>query len=169
MSNRENSERNNALEKMQALCSRSEKCKEDIRQKLKNYTISDPGREWILQKLEKEKFVDDKRYAGYFVKDKFRLNKWGRIKIRHALIQKKISEEVINEVLAEINEEDYSNALMDLIRQKNGGLNDNNIFTRKGKLLRYATQKGFETDRVYEAIDKVLGEEDRGGANSRRQ
>jgi len=159
MSGRESSDRNHALEKMQAICSRSEKCKEDIRQKLKDYNISDSEREWILQKLEKEKFVDDERYAGYFVKDKFRLNKWGKIKIRHALIMKKISEEIIHEVLGEIDEKDYSDVLMNLIRQKNTGLKDNNIFTRKGKLLRYVTQKGFEPDRVHEAIDKVLGGE----------
>jgi regulatory protein len=154
----DNSDRKQVLEKMQMLCSRSEKCSRDIRLKIRNYPLKEEDEDWIISRLIEDKFIDDRRYAEYFVKDKFRLNKWGRMKIRNVLKTKNIDNSIINETLENLNNVNYNEVLKDLIRQKNVKIKDSNIFIRKGKLFRFATQRGFEPDLIYAAIDEVLKE-----------
>ncbi len=144
------------LGRMEALCSKNEKCSFDIHQKLLNYSLHENDREWIIKKLKDDKFIDDKRFAGFFVKDKYRFNKWGKIKIRHALYGKKIDEAVIDEALDELDTQEYKNLLLELIRTKNKLLKDRDTFIRKGKLFRFASQKGFETELIYTAIEQIL-------------
>ena len=153
---REHKDRAAALEKMQAICSRAEKCQFDIEQKLHDYPLSNEDRDWIIQKLREEKFIDDERFAGFFVKDKFRINRWGKLKIRQALKMKHIREDIIVKKLEEIDEADYNDFLMEILDKKNRELKDTNIYNRKGKLYRFAAQRGFESEKVYTAIDLLL-------------
>jgi regulatory protein len=76
------------LGRMQALCSRSEKCKADIRMKLGRNGIPEKDIVEILDKLQEEGFIDEQRYAGAFVRDKFRLQGWGPVKIANMLKNK---------------------------------------------------------------------------------
>lgn len=146
------------LGKMQALCSKTEKCSFDIEQKIKNYSLEKKDQDWVLNKLKEDKFIDDRRFAGFFVKDKFRFNKWGRVKIRHALQMKKIDNQIIDKALFEQIEEDiYLEVLKDLLLTKNRSLKDKNRVTRKGKLLRFASQRGFEPELVFEGVEEVMG------------
>jgi len=145
------------LGKMQAICSKSEKCSFDIEQKIKNYPLEEKDCDWILKKLKEDKFIDDNRFAGFFVKDKFRFNKWGRIKIRHAMHVKRIDDEIINRALKEqLNEGEYLEVLKELLISKNRSLKDKNTFARKGKLVRFATQRGFEPELVFDRVEDIL-------------
>ena len=72
------------LYKLAAKCSVSEQCLSDVEAKLKRYDLSEEERTRILQHLVEEKYIDDKRYAEAFVRDKYRFNKnkkwhWGRL------------------------------------------------------------------------------------------
>lgn len=153
-----NSDKKFALERMQVLCSKSEKCSYDVRQKLNNYSLNEEDKNWIIGKLQKEKFLDDERYARFFVRDKFRFNKWGRLKIRQALFLKKMGEKIINQSMDEIDAEDYKRTARLIIGTKNNSLKDRNIFSRKGKLYRFAAQKGFESEIIYEIIDEIVSD-----------
>lgn len=144
------------LARMMSICSRAEKCKHDIQLKLDQYPLNEAEKEWITTRLMEEKFIDNKRYAGFFVKDKFRLNQWGRLKIRQALYMKKIDEETIREALQSIDDSEYEELLLKLIRSKNKELKDNDPYLKKGKLFRFAAQKGFEPQLIYNAIDKIF-------------
>ena len=84
-----------ALLRAAALCSRQEQCTGHIRDKLREWNVDDDDAERIIKKLQEENFLDDHRYATFFVKDKFRFNRWGKIKISHMLRQKGISGETI--------------------------------------------------------------------------
>jgi len=106
----------------------------------------------ILATLKEQKFVDDRRFASLFVKDKFRLNQWGKVKIAHMLRQHGIQEEMIRLSLEEIDEGEYYELCRSLIKSKSATLNERNAFARKGKLFRYASAKGFEPDLIYRAI-----------------
>jgi len=75
------------LGKMQALCSRGEKCRADIRMKLEKTDVPQDVITQILNKLESEGFIDEHRYAGAYVRDKFRLQGWGPVKIANMLSQ----------------------------------------------------------------------------------
>ena len=149
---------NEALKKAAALCGRQEQCTSHIREKLKEWNVPEAEGERILEKLQLEKFLDDKRYATYYVKDKFNFNRWGKIKISHMLRQKGIGENDIQDALDQLEEEVYFQTCKDLVRNKSVSLKEKNKFTRKGKLYRYAAGRGFEPDLIYRVLN-VIGED----------
>ena len=142
-----------ALRRAAALCSRQEQCTGHIREKLKEWNLSEEDRERIIQKLQDEKFLDDGRYATFFVKDKFRLNRWGKIKISYILRQKGVSEVIIQGALDQIDEEAYFQTCVDLIQGKSASLKEKNQFRRKGKLYRFAAGRGFEPDLIHRVLN----------------
>ena len=144
-----------ALQRAAALCSKQEQCSGHIREKLKAWNIAEDEAEKILKKLQQEKFLDDRRFAAFYVKDKFRFNRWGRIKINHMLRQKGIGENDIQEALDQIDNESYFKTCADLIKSKSAGLNEKNDFVRKGKLYRYAAGRGFEPDLIHRAMNSI--------------
>jgi regulatory protein len=105
-----------------------------------------------------EKYIDDKRYAEAFVRDKYRFNKWGRIKIAQGLRMKGIDSETISNAMETINETEYLSILRDLIKTKRKSIRGKNDYEINGKLARFATGRGFE----YGAIRQCLGSDDLG-------
>lgn len=147
------SEYQSALQRAASYCSRREVASGQVLEKLRTWEIPEPWWEEILDFLINEKYVDDRRYAELFVKDKFNLNRWGRVKIVHMLRRQGIGEELIQEALELIDEEEYVSVCRELIRNKSATLKDKNQYNRKSKLLRYATGKGYETDLIYRLIN----------------
>jgi regulatory protein len=141
-----------ALRRAAALCSRQEQCTGQIRDKLRSWKLDPDLAEGVIEKLVEEKFLDDSRYARFYVKDKFKLNRWGKIKITAMLRQKGISEELIREELDQINEEEYYQTCSDLIQSKAATLHETNQYTRKGKLFRFAASRGFESDLIHRIL-----------------
>jgi len=141
------------LHRAAALCSSQEQCTEHIRVKLRGWSVSDADADRIVEYLLKESFLDDQRYAIHFVKDKFRFNRWGKIKISHMLRQKRISSESIEKAMDQIDEEAYFQVCADLIRKKSNTLKDKNQFARKAKLFRFASGRGFESDLIHRILN----------------
>ncbi len=107
----------------------------------------------MIRKLQEEKFLDDRRYAKFYVRDKYKLNRWGKVKITAMLRQKKIDNSLIEEALSEIDMKEYEEICENLIKTKSATLQDSNHFTRKGKLFRFAAGRGFESDLIH----RILG------------
>lgn len=143
-----------ALGKAMALCSRREYCCDDIRTKLDSWGISGNNAGKVISELIKEKFIDERRYANAFVRDKFNYNKWGKIKIASNLKMKRIPSDVIKEALDSLDYDDYRNMLEKLISAQRKKIHAKNQYDLKAKLMRYALSKGFESGLVYE----ILGE-----------
>lgn len=143
-----------ALHRAAALCSRQEQSSGHIREKLREWHVSDSDTDEIIEYLKKEKFLDDHRYATHFVKDKFKFNRWGKIKISYMLRQKGISADTINKAIDQIDEEDYYQVCADLILNKSASLIEKNSFTKKAKLFRFASGRGFESDLIHRILNK---------------
>lgn len=143
-----------ALKRAAELCSRQEQNTGHIREKLTEWKVSESDAGRIIEKLSAEKFLDDRRYATAFVRDKFRFNRWGRVKITHMLRAKGIADETIEEALSVIDEEQYTEACREVLRGKSATLKEKNRWTRKAKLHRFATGRGFESDLVYRLLDR---------------
>ena len=107
-----------ALSKVMFICSRQEKCCFDIRKKLRDWNLSYDDQDEIIQTLIEEKFLNEERYTNFYVRDKFRFNKWGKIKISHHLKQKQIPDNLIDNALDQINEKDYKESLGDILSHK---------------------------------------------------
>ena len=142
-----------ALHKSAAYCSQSEHCIADLKNKLAQWGVIDADQTKIISYLIDEKYIDESRFACAFVKDKFRYNKWGRIKIRLELNQKKIDKELIDEALESIDSEEYTAMIIRLAREKERKLTYRNEYEKKGKLYRYLTGKGFEMDVISRLIE----------------
>ena len=143
-----------AYQKLSALCAMSEQCCYDVMQKLKRWEVAEDMAERIVAKLVKEKFIDEERYARAFVRDKFRYNHWGRVKIEHELKLKRIASRHIEQGLEELKEEDNLETLRQLIEKKRPSVKGKNEYEIKVKLIRFALGRGFEMDDIM----KVYGD-----------
>jgi regulatory protein len=146
---------NTALNRAMALCAGREICSYDINRKLISRGLKDDEASKILNILIQDKFIDDERYALAFVKDKFRNNKWGRIKIGSALKMKRIPEEMIRNAMESINDEEYNNLLKSILAKQKKTIKAKNQFDLKGKLLRHCLAKGFESHLVYDLLNET--------------
>lgn len=141
------------LYKLAARCSTSEQCLSDVEAKLKRYDLSEEERTGILQHLIEEKYIDDKRYAEAFVRDKYRFNKWGRIKIAQGLRMKGIDNGTVNEAMELIDETEYLHILRELIKAKRKSIRGKSDYEVNGKLIRFAIGRGFEFAAIRSCMD----------------
>ncbi|PXY00912.1 RecX family transcriptional regulator [Marinifilum breve] len=147
-----------ALSKVQFICSKQEKCCSDIRKKLQDWNISADDQDEIISSLIEDKFIDESRFTNFFVRDKYRFNKWGRIKISYHLKHKQIPERIINEALEQINDQEYKENLQDLLQSKLRSLKDDDPYQLKTKMYRFAQSRGFESQLSLNLIDDLLSE-----------
>ncbi|MCF8225268.1 MAG: RecX family transcriptional regulator [Bacteroidales bacterium] len=143
------------LEKAARLCSMSEKCRSDIHPRLIDWGLPEEQAEKALEYLEKNRFLDEKRYAGFFVKDKLRFNKWGKIKIAYSLRNKRIPDAIIKDALDTIGQDDYEALLDDLISSKIKSVGEPGNARNRAKIIRYAAQKGFSSEDIYNSLDRL--------------
>jgi regulatory protein len=135
-----------ALYKSAAYCSQSEHCISELKNKLTQWNVTESDQLRIIRYLMEEKYIDEKRFAIAYVKDKFRYNKWGKIKIRLELNLKRIEKELIEAALETIDSDEYSEMIIRLAKDKEKKLTYRNEYERKGKLYRFLAGKGFEMD-----------------------
>ena len=140
------------LHKAASYCSISEHCVSEVEEKLNAWCIECDDKAKIINRLIDEDFINEKRYCVYFVKDKFRFNKWGKIKISYALKQKRLSNELINMALGTIDEGEYDEMLAALLKTKLAVLKYEFEYEKQGKLFRFAQSRGFENN----VIERVL-------------
>ena len=144
-----------ALNRAAALCARSEQAAGDIRDKLLRWGLDASDATRVLQQLVQQGFIDDRRYAGAFVKDRFAFNGWGRIKIAHQLHLKGIPADVIDEALMAIDEERYKQRLTELLRAKWRTVKDREPRAAWAAMMRFAASRGFETAVAAECFKQV--------------
>ena len=145
-----------ALNYSMNLCSKQERCKHDIRGKLKKYGLKETDIERVLTALKEEKFIDESRFASMFAHDKLRLNKWGRIKIRYMLYHKQISGEIIDEALQKMDQDEYEEILRQELTKKKTSIRSGSPWDIRNKLFGFARQRGFEPDLIKSVLDTEL-------------
>ena len=136
----------------------AERCIYDVRKKLTSVGAQSETVDRIVAHLLKEKFIDEARYCQSFINDKFRFNRWGRIKIGYELRGKKISEAIIDKALMTIDDEEYESVLFVLLKDKKRtvkGKTEQDIFS---KLYRFAIGRGFESDLTVRQLKKMNNE-----------
>ena len=144
-----------ALSKAMAICSRQELCCEDIRNKLLLWGMGNNDTGKIIEILQNENFINESRYAAAFVRDKFKYNKWGKVKIAAHLKSKKIASDIITNALDSIDHDQYINLLRGLIENHKKTVRDKNQYDLKAKLLRYGLSKGFESSLLYDILNEM--------------
>lgn len=146
------------LTKLQRYCAYQERCKQEVRQKLRNLGVQEEAiLVEVIRLLEADNFLNEQRFAKHFAWGKFSFKKWGRNKIRHELQKKQITTIHIQIALQEIEETDYLQTLKDLIDKKNKSLNAAlSSYERKQKIARFLLQKGYEQPLIWQQINICL-------------
>jgi regulatory protein len=140
---------NTFMVKARQWCASEERCGWDIKQKLIKLDCSSSDISRIIDQLTQEGFIDEQRYAYAYASGKFRISKWGRVKIASGLRMKKIPERIIFNALDSIDKDSYSVCLKTLINKKLHELKSESSESKRQKLARFALQKGFESELVY--------------------
>ena len=143
-----------ATERIQSYCAIQDRCQSDVERKMKEWGISDEIIENIVTDLILDKFVNEERFSESFCRGKFRIKRWGKVKIKNELKIKKISNNCIDKGLLQIEKKEYMKVLKDLYLKKRDSLKDRNQFIRKGKIAKHLQQKGFESKLIWELINK---------------
>ena len=142
-------------DRMRALCSRREYCRKDILKKVMTALDGDAAKaEEVVGKLVEERYVDDRRYAAAFARDKASIAGWGTAKIRYMLAAKGVDREIIASALEEIDVNRADARLEKLMENKARSLKDDP--QRRIKLLRFGVGRGYAYEEVSSMIDRIL-------------
>lgn len=143
-----------ALDKLRKYCAWQERCRSEAWTKLLQLGSPRGDVQRLLGVLENEGFLDDGRFARAYARGKFSQNGWGRIKIREALRGKRVSEDQIEDALELIENTDYQERLVGIIRKRLGGkpIED---WESEQKLRAYLEGKGYEWAEIDKAIKNL--------------
>ena len=144
------------LSRMAALCSVSEHCESEVREKLQKVAMPTADIQRIVDRLYDDDYLNTARYCRAFSRDKLRFAHWGRIKIQQALRMKGLPDADIRQALNDLDEElgeEYRNILEEALEQKSRTLHDEDDYTRRGKLIRFAASRGFTPDDILDIIN----------------
>jgi regulatory protein len=151
-----------ALQKLRHYCAYQERCHVEVKEKLYSFGLRKQMVEESLAQLIEEDYLNEERFAIQFAGGKFRMKQWGRVKIKHALKQKQVSTYCINKALKELDAEDYDKILHKLAKQKWSTIKGEgvNLFVKMAKTTDYLLQKGFESELVQQAVNRLKEKKD---------
>lgn len=144
-----------AFEKMKTWCAYQERAQQEVRIKLAQFGIQGEEAESIICQLIQNNYLNEERFATAFAGGKFRIKKWGRIKIKNELKRHKISDNCISKAMAQIDGDEYFITLEKIILRRMKEEKESNQVKRQYKLLNYAISRGFEKDLIMDAINKL--------------
>jgi regulatory protein len=137
--------------KIEHYCVYQERCQQEVRNKLYELGAYSKDVELIIAELIEKNFLNEERFAIAFAGGKFRIKKWGKLKIIRELKMRQISAYCIKKALQQIEEDDYEKALIDVLKKKLKNFSDASPI-QKMKLAKYAMQKGFEPDLIWKKL-----------------
>lgn len=145
-----------ALIKAANFCAYQERTHREVRKRLFELEIQSDEAEQIITYLIENNYLNEERFARIFAGSKFRQKKWGRIKIRQELKMRGVSDFCLKAGLSEIDDDDYTTTLQEIIEKKSRDMKDRNKLVIKQKLVKYALSKGFENDLVFDVVSRFL-------------
>lgn len=141
-----------ALARVYKYCAYQERSHREVKDKLYGFGLSTDDVEEIVSKLITDGFINEERFARALAGGKFRMKKWGRVKIESELNSHGVSKRSVTLGLSEINSQDYRKTLVALLKKKMSALQEPNMFKKRDKAARFAIGKGYESELVWEII-----------------
>lgn len=148
----DDSTKNKIIDRMERYCAYRERCHQEVRTKLLSLKVYGEELDEIIIYLMQEGFLNEERYAKSYARGKFRINRWGRIKIQQNLLRKNISAYCIKKGLEEIDPKEYQKTLNDIIEKE---VNILSHPINKILLTKKVMNKGYEYPLVIEALNKI--------------
>lgn len=148
-----------AFARLSALCARSEHSSGQAKERMRTWGLSPDEQERVLAKLIAGRYIDDERFARMFAHDRLAFGKWGRRKIMTDLRLKGVTADVANAVLDEMDDSEFADVLITLLKAKDRTITAKSPYERRCKLMRYAVGRGFDMDMIARIIDQMPGTE----------
>jgi regulatory protein len=149
-----------AWPKIQQFCAYQERSHQEAKEKLYGFGLYKTEVEELIARLIEDNYLNEERFAMGFARGKFRIKKWGRIKIRYELKNKQISEYNIRQALSALDEEEYIQTVNQLSAKKWNALSittpDERL--RKNKVYTWLLQRGFESNIIKVVLAQSIAE-----------
>jgi regulatory protein len=145
--------REQVLQKLRFYCRYQQRCQGEIKEKLFALGVPKKDHDGLINELVKENCLNDERFAVAFTSGRFKMKQWGRKKIQQGLKEKRVSDEIAQKALGQINTKEYIATLAKLARERYASLKHEQYFVRKKKTMDYLMQKGYEVDLIKDAIN----------------
>ncbi|MEZ4911251.1 MAG: regulatory protein RecX [Saprospiraceae bacterium] len=145
-----------AIVNIKRYCAVQDRSHFEVRTKLLQHQVYGLTLEEIMADLITEGFLNEERFAKSYIRGKFRMKGWGKIKILQGLKLHKISDYSIREGLKEIDDNDYLATVQDLILKRiKGNITTLDSHVERQKVVQFVMTKGFEVDIVLDALKRV--------------
>jgi len=141
-----------ALIKAEQFCAYQERSQQEVREKLYDMGMYPTGVESVISQLITSNFLNEERFAKAYAQGKFRMNGWGRIKIKQGLKFKRVPDKLINKALQLLDGDEYLSVLQKIIEKKQRQLHETDTLKRRYKLQQYAMSRGFESDLINDVL-----------------
>lgn len=150
-----------AYKKVGDYCAFQERCQQEVRNKLYLWGLHKEDVEAMIADLISDGFINEERFSKAFAGGKFRIKKWGRVKIADELKHRNISDYCIKSAMDEIDNREYLKTLNEIIRKKAKEKTGNNKFSKYAKVAAYAISRGYESDVVWDIIRYMTEEQEK--------
>lgn len=145
-----------ALVKIQSYCAYQERSHKEVKNKLFEYGLYSSEVDELVSKLIVDGFLNEERFAKAFAGGKFRIKKWGRLKIKQELEMLGLTKRCVATGLKEIDSSDYSKTLKSLIRKKATLMEESNLYKKRNLVARFVIGKGYESEIVWEMVKEEV-------------
>jgi regulatory protein len=145
-----------ALSRLQRYCTYQDRCHIEVERKLTEMRMIPQAKEQIIMSLIEDDYLNEERFALAFVKGKFRIKKWGRIRLKAELKKRKISKYLIKSALEQISEKDYLFTFEELANRKANSIKADSILLKKKKLADFLIYRGWESSLVNNKVNQLF-------------
>ena len=143
-----------AQKKMEHYCAYQERCHKEVVKKLKELGMIPISIDTIVSKLVEDNYLNETRFAQSYARGKFRIKKWGKIRIRRELKARDLSDYNIKKGLEEIPDLDYNTTFWALFEKRKKEVYENIPSVQKKKIISYMVYRGWELEKIYEAMQE---------------
>ena len=141
--------------KLQYYCSYQDRCHKEVIAKLKTFGVKSNESNQIISNLIKENYLNESRFSKSFVRGKFNIKNWGKVRIINELKFRNISPYNITLGLNEIDDQDYMKKLEDIFNKKLSSLSNLSSPLKKKKMNSYLLYRGWESNLVYSKTNEI--------------
>jgi regulatory protein len=141
--------------KLQYYCSYQDRCHKEVIEKLKTFDIKSNESNEIISNLIKDNYLNESRFSENFVRGKFKIKNWGKVRIVRELKQRNISIYNINLGLKEIDNQEYQKKFDEIFKNKLSSLGNLNKIIKKKKIISYLLYRGWESNLIYLKINEI--------------
>lgn len=145
-----------ALAALMRECAKGEKSTGDARRLMARWEVPLAEREGVIDKLVEMRFIDNRRFASAYIRDKINLSGWGAQRIRLELGRKGVEREIIDESLSDIDRDTMQQRLETMLAKRLRTIKYKDQYDLKNKLMRYGASLGYDYSAVRDAIDVAI-------------